>query len=164
MNLFHPIKDLYHTQYRLISILLETGELNKDKLRILDFYYCFPNFLPDIKPWPSDIKEHKIKKGSVSTPFEKVVNKKRVFFQMEYVFDCALRNLIAKELVDVSSGKKLSLVIENIPEDLLYEMKEDLFHQSSAFSTIVSGLARTVWYGPNGLKKRSGLLEFKYDE
>ncbi|TKB52019.1 ABC-three component system middle component 5 [Ferrimonas aestuarii] len=165
MILYHPTKDIYHTQYRIISILLSTKELPKEKLRLLDFYYNFPHFISEIQPWPSDIKEYKIKKGAIPEPFEKISNKKRVFFQMTEVFNTAVGLLVAKDIVKVSGeNRNISLKQENIPSQLIHEISEDLFIKTSAFKTIVSGLAKTNWSGPQGLKKRSGLLEFKYDE
>jgi hypothetical protein len=165
MILYHPIKDIYHTQYRIISILLYTDQVYKEKLRLLDFYYNFPHFICEIQPWPSDIKEYKIKKGLVTEPFEKIANKKRIFFQMSDVFNTALAILVAKNLVDISGeNRNISIKRDNIPERLMKEIDEDLFVKSPIFKTIVSGLAKTKWRGQNGLKKRSGLLEFKYDE
>lgn len=165
MILYHPIKDIYHTQYRIISILLYTGQVSKEKLRLLDFYYNFPHFISEIQPWPSDIKEYKIKRGLVKEPFEKIANKKRVFFQMNDIFNSALAILVAKNLVEISGrGKNISIKKDKIPDQLMHEIDEDPFVKSPIFNTIVSGLTKTKWSGQNGLKKRSGLLEFKYDE
>lgn len=165
MILYHPIKDIYHTQYRIISILLCTNKIPKEKLRLLDFYYNFPHFISEIQPWPSDIKEYKIKKGAMTEPFEKISNKKRVFFQMSDVFNTALGLLVAKDIAKASGANKdISLIKDNIPKQLIHEIGEDLFVKSPVFKTIVSGLAKTKWNGQDGLKKRSGLLEFKYDE
>lgn len=165
MILYHPTKDIYHTQYRIISILLSTSAITKDKLRLLDFYYNFPHFIPDIKPWPSDIKDFKIKKSETSEPFERISNKKRVFFQMSDVFDDALGILVAKDIATVSEEDKLiTLKVVNIPDELIKEINEDIFLKSPVFETIVSGLAKTKWSGSGGLKKRSGLLEYKYDQ
>ena len=165
MILYHPIKDIYHTQYRIISILFFTDEIPKEKLQLLDFYYNFPHFINEIQPWPSDIKEYKIKKGAIAEPFEKISNKKRVFFQMSDVFNTALGLLVAKNIVKASEkNRNISLRKENTPSQLTYEIGKDPFVKSPAFQTIVSGLAKTKWSGQEGLKKRSGLLEFKYDE
>ena len=165
MNLYHRIKDIYHTQYRIISILLFTNEISKETLRLLDFYYNFPHFINDIKPWPSDIKDYSLKKEVIKEPFEKISNRKRVFFQMNDVFNAALSLLIAKDIVQVSKEKNnISIEKDNVPTQLIDEIDKDDFAKSPAFKTIVYGLAKTKWNGQQGLKKRSGLLEFKYDE
>lgn len=84
---------------------------------------------------------------------------------MNDVFSEALNLLVAKDIVAISgTNKNISLKIENIPSQLMHEIEKDLFIKSPAFQTIVYGLAKTKWSGQEGLKKRSGLLEFKYDE
>lgn len=165
MILYHPTKDIYHTQYRIISILLFVREIPKEKLRLLDFYYNFPHLISEIQPWPSDIKEYKIRKGVIPEPFEKISNKKRVFFQMAEVFDAALGILVAKDIAR-STGESRNVLLnkEHVPSQLLHEISEDPFLKTAEFETIVSGLVKTNWSGSQGLKKRSGLLEFKYDE
>ncbi len=84
---------------------------------------------------------------------------------MSDVFNEALGLLVAKDILTASGiNKNISIKKENIPRQLIHEIEKDIFIKSPIFQTIVYGLAKTKWSGPEGLKKRSGLLEFKYDE
>jgi len=42
MLIYHPAFDAYHCVYRMTMLTQKVKELEYSKLRILDFYLCFP--------------------------------------------------------------------------------------------------------------------------
>lgn len=167
MILYHPAKDINHCIYRLINLLISIeSSIELDKLRVLDFYYLFPFLIKEIKPWPSDIKELKSDALKIPNAFEKISNKKRIFFDLSEIQKNAITTLLAKNLIQFvnESTKTISINYEAVPHDFFEISQFDEFLKSHTFSIITKGLTKTLWNGKSGLKYRSGLLEYKYDE
>ena len=167
MILYHPAKDVNHCIFRMLSILiyLDRG-LTVEQLRLLDFYYVFPHLLKEIKPWPSEIKEYKKFIAKTPEPFEKISNKKRLFFEMTEIQKKSISIIQAKGLIKNEEFRAGIIVIdhEEIPTELDDLIKTDPFKKTDIFKTIVIGLPKSTWGGKQGIKSRTGLLEFKYDE
>ena len=167
MILYHPAKDINHCIYRMICLLtnLKVG-VSTEQLRLLDFYYSFPHLLKEIKPWPSDIKEYKKFVTKVPESFEKITNKKRLFFEMSEIQKTSIALLHAKGLVNDSLFRSGTIVLVNdsVPSKLRDVIENDPFLKTDLFRTITVGLTKTIWNGKQGLKFRTGILEYKYDE
>lgn len=167
MIIYHPLKDVNHCVYRMINILCShQKEISYEQLKVADFYYLFPHFLKDIKPWPSDIEPRKKLISKTPQPFEKTPNKKKLFFDLNTIQKQALLTLSSKGLIDIESFKSgaVKLFTEKLPEELSYAIENDDFCESDEFNVIVNGICVSKWDGPSGLKFRTGLMEYKYDE
>lgn len=167
MILYHPAKDINHSIYRMISILISVDDiLSIDKLRLLDFYYTFPNLLKEIKPWPADIKASKKLISKIPEPYEKISNSSRLFYEISNIQKSSLATLHSKGILDDEKYRdgKLLLNVDELPKKLLQAIKDDEFLKSDVFKVISFDLLRTQWEGKKGLKSRTGLLEYKYDE
>jgi len=167
MILYHPAKDVNHCIYRMLSLLIHVdSNLTVEKLRLLDFYYTFPHLLKEIKPWPSDIKEYKKYITKIDEPFEKITNRKRLFFEMTEIQKASISLLHAKGLIEDDEFRigKIVTTHDLIPPELNELIENDPFTKTNIFKTIVSALPKTAWEGKQGLKFRTGLLEYKYDE
>ncbi|MCO4794299.1 MAG: hypothetical protein KC493_11330 [Bacteriovoracaceae bacterium] len=153
--------------YRMMALLSSIDEpVSLDKIRLLDFYYAFPHLIKEISPWPSDISAYKKSAFKINNPFEKIVDKRRVFFEIAHIQKDAVSNLYAKGLLNSDKYKTGSLELNNtgVPKLISELIQKDDFINSEVFMLIVKGLTKTSWNGKGGLKDRSGLLEFKYDE
>lgn len=153
--------------YRMLNILHYLDhDISFKQLKIADFYYLFPHFLKEIKPWPSDIKSKKKLIMHTKQPFEKTPNKKKLFFDLDVIQKQALITLSSKGIVDIESYKNgnIKLKIENIPTILSLEIQNDRFRKSNEFNVIANGICISKWDGATGLKFRTGLMEYKYDE
>ena len=167
MIIYHPIKDVNHCIYRMLSILINLqSDISYEQLKVADFYYLFPHFLKDIKPWPNDIKTLKKLIAKIPQPFEKTPNKKKLFFELNSIQKQALITLSSKGVVDIENYKigKAKLVENKLSKELLNTIQDDEFTESSVFKVLVNGICVSHWDGASGLKFRTGLLEFKYDE
>ncbi len=167
MLLYHPYKDSNHCTFRLLSILSKLeNEINFDKLKILDFYYLFPHFLSDIDSWPNKLMSYKKYIKNIPEPFEKTPNKKKLFFDLESIQNHAVMQLASKGVISVELLKKgiVKLESKSIPDELAHLLNEAPFNKSDVFKALIEGVYNFPWNGVKGLKMRSGLMEYKYDE
>lgn len=167
MILYHPAKDVNHCSYRMLSLLLHIEhDLTVENLRLLDFYYSFPHLLKEIQPWPSDIREYKPYITKVPEPYEKISNKKLLFFEMADIQKTSIALLHAKGLIKDEPYREGKIVLneDTVPAELYEKINSDDFVVSKVFESLTIGFMSTAWEGKQGLKFRTGLLEYKYDE
>jgi len=167
MILYHPYKDANHCTYRLLSILTNLKEpLNLEQLKVVDFYYLFPHFLKEISPWPVNISKLKKLITEVDPPYENTPNRKKLFFDLEQIQNEAVLQLASKGLlsIDLLKNGAVKLNKEKVPKKLAKQIQDDRFNESSILRVLIEGLCNITWSGENGLKKRTGLMEYKYDE
>ncbi len=167
MILYHPAKDINHCIYRIVSLLINVdSDLSIDKLRLLDFYYSFPHLLKKIKPWPVDIKASKKIISKIPESYEKISNTSRLFFEVSSIQKVALATLHSKGVLEDEEYRngRLILNVDELPKELLQAIDVDDFLKSEVFKVLSTDLMNTQWEGKKGLKSRTGLLEYKYDE
>lgn len=167
MILYHPYRDANHCSYRILSILMLTDEkISLEQLKLFDFYYLFPQFLRKISPWPSEISSLKKHLRELEDGFENTPNIKKLFFDLDAIQNRSVFHLAAKGLISIEELRdKIVLVNQSkIPVELKCSIDNDLFNQSKIMDIICHGLVKAKWQGPKGLKKRSGLMEYLYDE
>jgi len=167
MNLitYHPAFDLYHCKFRLLQILSFSNieSIEVERLQIWDFYFLFPN---EIKKQFTFTKElTKLRKifNFKENPYDKVFNVKRVYERMKPYQLLAIKNLISYNIIDKDLFEKdvIKLIPENIPDDLITELSE---RQKNVIKLISSPFNDLPLFGNSGFKKRTGLIEYKYDK
>lgn len=167
MLMYHPAFDANHCLYRIVSILYATTDqqISWPLLRLLDFYYLFPSQLKNIKPWPSEIRNLKARVLKIPEQFEDLTNPARTFFELESFQKTATLELIAKGVISKSSFDKGIMELEPDSLPSAYTALQEVVgvQKSEAFEVITKGLPRTKFNGSNGLKFRSGLMEYIYD-
>lgn len=167
MILYHPLKDANHCIYRMLSILVKSpSEISLERLRVIDFYHIFPHLLASISPWPNDIKKYKKYTREIPPSFESIPDKRRLFYELSEIHKQSILTLVSKGILDKDRAKSGIATINknNIPEKILATIKCDEYNNSKIFEILTKGLTVTSWTGRNGLKDRSGLMEFIYDE
>lgn len=168
MLVYHPLLDVNHCTYRLCAILssISAEEISIDQLRILDYYYLFPSEIKNITPWPASLKGN-IKKlvKNITDCFEDIGNPSRVFFDLFHFQKNAILELVSKGIIEPSVFEtgQVKLSSQAFPYELASLIKNDPFVNSDTFKIISCELPKLEMNGPNGLKKRSGLMEFRYD-
>ena len=142
------------------------NEILLEKLKVADFFYLFPHFLKEIKPWPRDLSAFKKHLKDFDKPYENTPNKKKLFFDMDNVQNQALMQLASRGILSVERLKKgfVKLDLSKLPEPILLQINNDDFNNGSILKVLVEGLCNSQWSGSGGLKMRSGLMEYKYDE
>lgn len=168
MLIYHPAQDVNHCVYRICAILISVNsqELSLDQLRVLDFYYLFPSEIKKIKPWPALLKGQLRKVAfSIDDCFESLDNRSRVFYDLLHFQKNAVLELASKGVVDkeVFESGRVQLISGSLPAKFERLIASDEFIKSDVFRLIVNELPKLEMSGANGLKKRSGLMEYVYD-
>ena len=166
MLIYNPAFDLYHCIFRLIQLLsnLKTEYVDIDRLRIWDFYLVFPGEIDKIK-FPFEISKAKKIFTKYNNPYDEIIDSKRIFDRMKPFQISAIRCLASYEIIDkkLLDENKVSKIIKELPSSL-----QDEFYEYSIMNENIIKLLTGPFYdiplsGNNGLKYRTGLLEFKYD-
>lgn len=167
MLMYHPAQDANHCVFRTLLLLEHTvhESINLELYQLLDFYVLFPHMLKHINPLPTELRAYKRLLLEIPEPYESMRNTKRIIFELETIQTVAIHNLLAKSLLDIDSFKLNSLqrTTEPIPSELLTAIQSAEVTKKEWFRMIVNELPTINFGGKSGLKKRSGLLEFRYD-
>ena len=166
MLIYHPAVDHHHCCYRLIRLLNTIGKpLSEQTLMLCDFFSLFPGQMKHIQAWPRANSKSARTIKSIPDEFEELLNTKRVFFQLKDVQKAAISNLFAKDLLrtDSNNPNAYSLNTENVPNEIKEAINRDWFITSDPYRLITNDLSKFELFGKNGLKSKSGLMEFLYD-
>ena len=167
MLIYHPVYDVNHCLYRFLLILENSTheDFDWDAIKLLDFYLLFPHMLKAIKPMPASLRAFSKVIKQIPDAYEALPNAKRVLFDLGNLQNTAMMNLMAKELVDTElfHRKVIKRSEKELPEKLKGGVKENPVVSEEWFRLIVNELPLAPFGGQSGLKKRSGLLEFRYD-
>lgn len=165
MLIYNQAYDLYHTMFRILQIMEKTKQdVEVDKLRILDFYLAFPAELLEIRSFVGFKKYERFLKAETNA-YERVIDRKRLFFKMEHIQISAMKALISYNLFDASEFKNGKLKRTDIPlsENLASRINKANEENQNIVTLITGPLASMNLYGHLGLKERTNLIEFKYD-
>lgn len=161
MLVYHPAFDSYHCLFRSIAILEVCQESETERLRILDFCLSFPTVVAQFRlpPGRAAVKKAAL---SVASPYRDPISARAVFANLATIQVAAFACLTATGLTTTNSGvicRTQSILPEVIKRRCLeIKTKEKVF-----FDTLLSQLIALPLLGPDGLKARSGLMEYRYD-
>lgn len=165
MLIYNQAYDLYHTMFRILQIMEKTEDVIEiDKLRILDFYLAFPSELMEIRSFRGFKKYEKYIKAE-KNKYERVIDRKRLFFKMEHIQLSAIKALISYGIFDAEEFKKgdIKKTYEKLSDDLLSRIQSANEENPNLITLITGSLASMNLFGHLGLKERTNLIEFKYD-
>ena len=97
--------------------------------------------------------------------YERVIDRKRLFFKMEHIQISAIKALISYGLFDPIEFKNGKIKrTENLISGNLNTRINNANEENQNLITLITGpLASMNLYGHLGLKVRTNLIEFKYD-
>lgn len=167
MLIYHPVHDVNHCVYRILLILEKSvhEQVDVELYRLQDFYFLFPHLLKHIQPFPKELSAYKRLIKKIPEPFELLTNTKRIIHDLESLQTVAIHNLLAKNLLEMSAfkNKKLMRTEIKLPKSLAASISEDRAVAEDWFKMIVNDFPNVSFSGKNGLKKRTGLMEYRYD-
>lgn len=166
MLIYHPAFDVNHARLRLIQLLGSANppELSFDLLRILDFYFLFPHLLANIQ-LPRGMARMKRELAARANKYNRVPSPRTLIRQMEGVQETAVRALEASHLVELPLAS-ISIVKRSavpLPDDLVRIISEQPDAEKALAQALATEVAKIPLNGPDGLKARTGLLEYRYD-
>ena len=168
MITYHPATDYYHCWMRLAYIISQAfdGALEYERARIVDYYICFPKQLLSCQ-LPT-LYSAKIKRAVRLLPesYEDTLSVRQAFLHMTEIHRHVVMDMTSKGLIDLVSYKdgKLIPVDSQYSRALLTKVADTWLHDNEElYRMIISALSSMQLNGKNGLKDRSGLLEYRYD-
>lgn len=165
MIVYHPRSDIYHCMFRLINIVNCIGmeEFEHSRLRIYDMFFLFPHFIKDIEfPRAKGVSNLKKKANLIPHPYENLPDKKRLFSELGDYQIQAIQILLAKNIFIEENGVlRKSDGFENTKiKDIIYQKID---YDQKFFISVINVLNSVEISGNTGLKKRTGLMEYRYD-
>lgn len=167
MLIYHPAFDIYNCVFRMLQLMtsMKYSEIEVDRIRIWDFYLTFPNEARKIS-FPQDLAElKKIFKSKQENPYEDLIDPKRIIERMKPYQMSALRSIASYGLIDskLLSKNIIRRTQKEIPSELISKFS-DLSVEKSNIIKLITGFNELPLYGNMGLKFRTGLIEYKYDQ
>lgn len=166
--IYHPIFDANHCVFRTLLLLQEQNhcEIDIELFRLMDFYVLFPSLLKSIKPFPSELRIYKKEIQKICEPYENIQNPNRIFVELRRIQSIAFYHLLSKQLIDMKSFENgmIKRTETNLPDQLVASLNEAAIKKNKWFILVSKEFQKIEFYGANGLKKRTGLMEYRYDE
>jgi hypothetical protein len=162
--IYHPAYDAYHCIFRLLTLMEVAKDVEVAKARILDFFLTFPAEVRNIRLAPALAGKKKQAKSQINI-YRGPISINQVFRDMEQIQMAAIQALAASNIIN---PEKLALgFIERtttaIPPDMLHLVVEKNQTDNPVIQFILKELSAFPLLGVDGLKHRTGLMEYRYD-
>jgi hypothetical protein len=151
---------------RIRPIVDKHGPLHRDHVRILDFYLLFPFRVDGIRLMPQHRRYRRLATQYGSTkPYGEQPEDKLVFNRMEPMLISAFATLAQNELLNHADWQRgeIKSTAAYVPEPLAQRVKDINSEQRELIEFLEVLASEYGLLGLNGLKDRTGLLEFRYD-
>ena len=160
---YHPALDPYHTAFRSLRVFnLARNPIEYDRLRLLDLYLLFPEFAGDIRLPPSARAwRNKLLHGG--NKYWSTCDKMLLLQQMTPIHKCALSLLESTGLVVEDPVSRLWSVLTD-QHAIVTSAVERNQREEEIVGFLSEVLLPLELTGPQGLKARTGLMEWRYDE
>ena len=166
MLTYHPIHDPSHCIFRILCVMhdMKNKKIAIDLARILDFYLVFPHELKSLS-LPRDLHETKRAFKTIRDPYENLPTSSRLMYELSSIQDQALKALMAKGLIEQSemASGYISVRKKILPSEIGALIQQSSFRTTEWYHALVGVISEIPLKGKSGLKDRSGLLEYRYD-
>lgn len=160
--------DPFHALFRLLRLwpILSKGPLPRETVRILDFYLLFPFRIGEIKIAKRHLHFRRLAKTYAHTkPYGEQPEGRAILNRMEPIQNAALNTLAANGFIDTDRLLLGEVRVTDvpIPDDIASRVNAANSNQVDLMEFL--GLLASDYnlLGPDGLKDRTGLLEYRYD-
>jgi hypothetical protein len=162
MLIYHQALDPYHCVFRLLLITQTLQNLEIEKLRILDFYLLYPALVANIR-LRKDLQYGKNISKSLKNIYHDPAVDKSAFTSLHNFQKIAINCLVSAGYVDSEVIK--SGYILRTDKKISIEMYSAIQVQNKIpiNNFIIEKLASLPLLGKDGLKDRTGLIEYRYD-
>ena len=166
---YHPSRDPYHCAFRAICILEHdgAGEYDLPVFRMVDFYLLFPHALKAVTSLPADVRREFRRRSihKLHEPYQSLPEPRALFRQLESVQTAAYQHIAAAGVLDPDAFRvgKVKRGAQELSDEFRGEVRAASIAATEVLEFLTDYLAAIPLYGPNGLKARTGLMEFRYD-
>jgi len=140
---------------------LPVEEYELKKIQILDFYFLFPGLLKNIR-LPKELSLYRSYINSINYQYSDISDPKQVITHIGYQINNVARYMAAYELIDVKKIEKEKILKIN-PEKYSPFIQKLEGYDKDLLNFIVTVLSRIPLKGEKGLKARTNLFEYRYD-
>lgn len=164
MLVYHPLYDAYHCVFRILLIAEKLGSVPIDMVRLLDFYILFPARITKIR-LPADLSYGRPLASRQFNPYHDVSNSQSVFRELTVIQDAALHCIVGAGLIDKTRFEEgiVSRTRDRLPEEIVRRLSAYREQRPEILDFILDKLSGVHIYGDDGLKDRTGLMEYRYD-
>jgi hypothetical protein len=166
---FQPALDPFHAVFRalrLVDGLRDCLPVEWDKFRILDFYLSFPFRAVDFQFRQGQTSLRKIARGyEQMRPYGVLPDDHNLVGRMEPVQAVATQTLAGLRLLNPEAFRSGMVARGDmaVPEPLRTRVGEANQAQADLMHMLSDVCASNPLLGPDGIKRRSGLLEYRND-
>jgi hypothetical protein len=162
---FDPLHSIYR-DLRIFEAIEPSTPLFVDHLRILDFYLLFPFKISAIRLIP----QHRKFRGLAAEyedkqPYGNQPESAQIFDRMKPMQIAALETLAEKKIIDAAEFENGTVVRTEtpLPPALVARVRGANESEQRLMQAIAALGSEYALLGHNGLKDRTGLLEYRYD-
>jgi ABC-three component (ABC-3C) system Middle Component 5 len=166
---YEPALDPYHTVFRFLRlrpVIARSGPLHKDHVRILDFYQLFPFRIGEMRLMPKHRKFRKLaEKFESARPYGEQPDSRSLMSRMEPIQTAALDTLAEQNIISPAHWhfNEVGWSDGPIAPELVARLRE-LRAEDEELESFLQTLALEYRLaGTDGLKDRTGLLEYRHD-
>lgn len=169
MLTFQAALDPHHSIFRIVRLaegLHECLPTEIDKVRILDFYLAFPFRAEDFKFRKGQIGLKRVAKSyDKMRPYGGLPDDRDLLLRMRPVQSVAFETLAARGIIDPDAFKQQMFVAGDVPApSSLLDRAIELNTEQHDLMEILQIICLTnPLLGSDGIKKRSGLMDYRYD-
>lgn len=169
MLIYHPATDFYHCWMRFASVLLDCGAdgIEFDRIRIMDFLLCFPQEISECRLPAEHSLDLRKRIRQLPKTYEDPSSIRQGFSQMKKIQGQVAMDMVAKGIVQRDKYREGILIpgAQSSNSALLQSVAGEWEVRRQEWYHLAVSVLRTIpLNGKDGLKDRSGLLEFRYDE
>lgn len=166
---YQPAFDPYNTAFRLLRLrdgIRLDEPMPFEGIRILDFFLLFPFLIRDVRLKQKDKNFRKLSEGYENLrPYARMPESSQLLERMRPFQLAAGKRLAASEFINPKIWKEGAFLKSEtvLPLDLKSAISEINAKQVDLLKMLAEFANGYSLSGPDGLKARSGLLEFRYD-
>lgn len=164
---YHKALDSNHAVFRMLCLLafLDGKEMEIERIRILDFYSIFPYLIAQISV-PMSLVGKKNQFKASANQYNYAGDPRFLFAQIKVFQETALSLLAAKRIIDpeVFENGLVKKGDGSVSSELEEAAISVTTEQGALFEFLVKDLEPVPLLGDTGLKKRTGLMEYRYDD
>lgn len=165
MLIYHPAYDAYHCIFRMLTITSQHRFLEYSKLRILDFYFCFPAEVALVQLPQEHIEVKKVARAAKNI-YRGPISAQRVFRELEPIQRTAARLLSLSGVFSHAEFEENGQIVRTgqiLPKELVSSIGKSTEMLDAVQEFVVFKMAGIPLQGIGGLKQRTGLMEHRYD-
>lgn len=166
MLIYNQAFDFFHSVFRMLQLTtMGVDNVQIEKMRILDFYLVFPWKLLDIPRKTTWFRTYEKMLRKEINSYDNLSDSRQMFVKMAPFQYQALKALVGFGFYDKMAFEDglIKKTKKELPSKLRDQILASNTERKELLTMLTSRFAEMTLYGTMGLKARTGLMDFKYD-